>query len=179
MEFEISAIFVIEVLGRPAEHVASALEQLIESLGREENVQISSRKIYPPKQTEKTQNMFLAFAEVELKANALARIAELCFVYMPSSVEIIKPYDLKMTLNDANAILNLLVARLHNYDAIAKRMVIENTILQNQLKQAGIIDLHGEEKAEQKQAARGKRKKQQKIEKPRKKKQAITKKKKA
>ncbi len=154
MEFEISAILIIEVLGRPAEHVASALNQLTETIGREQDVQIINKKIYPPKQTEKTQDMFLAFAEIELKAKNLARLTELCFAYMPSSIEIIKPYDLKMTLNDANAILNLLTARLHNYDAIAKRLTIENAILQNQLRQAGIIKQQipqQQEKAEQKQ----------------------------
>lgn len=139
MPDEITAILIIEVLGRPAEHVATALEQLIERLGKEQELQVTNKKIYEPKQTEKTQNMFLAFAEIEIKVKNLARLAEICFAYMPSSVEIIQPYDLKMTLNDANAILNLLVARLHGYDSIAKRLTIENAILQNQLRQAGII----------------------------------------
>ena len=138
MESEITAVLVIEVLGRPAEHVASALEQLVERLGKESGIQIVNKKLYEPKETEKTKGMFFAFAEIEIKTSAIIRLAEICFVYMPSSVEIVRPYELKMTLNDATAILNMLVARLHNYDAIAKSLTIENTILQNQLKQGQI-----------------------------------------
>ncbi|MBS3090254.1 hypothetical protein J4433_00610 [Candidatus Pacearchaeota archaeon] len=139
MESEITAVLVIEVLGRPAEHVASALEQLVERLGKESEIQVVNKKFYKPKESEKTKGMFFAFAEIEIKTSTITRLAEICFSYMPSSVEIVHPYELKMTLNDANAILNLLVARLHNYDAIAKSLTIENTILQNQLRQAGII----------------------------------------
>ena len=139
MEHEITAVLVIELLGRPAEHIASALEQLIEKLGKEPEIQIVKNKIYPPKESEKTKGIFFTFAEIEIKVKNLSRLAEICFVYMPSSVEIIQPYELKIQLNDANALLNLLVGRLHNYDAIAKRLTIENTILQNQLKQLGAI----------------------------------------
>lgn len=139
MESEITAILVIEVLGRPAEHVASALEQLVERLGKEPEIQIVNKRFYKPKEAEKTKGMFFAFVDIEVKTRTISRLAEICFAYMPSSVEIVQPYELKMTLNDANAILNLLVARLHNYDAIAKSLTIENTILQNQLRQAGII----------------------------------------
>lgn len=158
MEFEINAVLVIEVLGRPPEHIASALSELIERLGKEQDIKVTNKKIYPPKQAEKSESMFIAFAEVELNAKDLARLAELCFAYMPSSIEIVKPYDLKMTLNDANAILNLLLGRLHNYDAIAKRMIIENTILQNQLKQAGIIKQQIPQQQEQKSTKKQKSK---------------------
>jgi archaellin len=130
MGFEVQAVFVIEVLGRPAEHITMALNTLIEQLAGEKDIELANKKIFPPKPTE---NMFLTFAEVEVRAKNLSRIAELCFTYMPSSVEIVHPSDLKFNLNDANAMLNLLVARLHQYDAIAKKINVENAILQRQL----------------------------------------------
>ncbi|MFH0831620.1 MAG: hypothetical protein V1886_02020 [archaeon] len=139
MEYKLTAVLVIEMLGRPVEHLASAMEQLVERLGNESQCQIEKKKIFEPKESGKASGMFFSFAEVEIKVSELSRLAEICFSYMPSSVEIINPYEIKLTLNEANAVLNLLVARLHNYDSIAKRLTIENTILQNQLRQAGII----------------------------------------
>lgn len=139
MEYKLTAVLVIEMLGRPVEHVASAMEQLVERLGNERECQIEKKKIFEPKESDKAKGMFLSFAEVEMKVKDISRLSEICFSYMPSSVEIINPYEIKLTLNEANAVLNLLVARLHNYDAIAKRLTIDNTILQNQLRQAGVI----------------------------------------
>lgn len=159
MESEITAVIIIEVLGRPAEHIANALEQLIERLAKEKDVQVMNKKIFPPKPTEK---MFITFAEAEIKVKDITKLAEICFVFMPSSVEIIEPSDLKLKLSDANALLNFLVARLHNYDAIAKRLSIENMILQNKLKQVSPIGMQTSQGNVQQDSTRIKQLEQQK-----------------
>lgn len=133
MEFEknVRAMLVIEILGKPADYVEQTLNGLIDRLGTEKNVEILSKKFYEPKPAE---TLFVAFSEVEIAVPSFFRLLEICFLYMPSSVEITEA-DLKFSMNDANMLVNGLVTRLHQYDAIAKKITFENNILKNQLQQ--------------------------------------------
>lgn len=134
-EKKVHAIIIIEVLGKPAEHIDAAIHDLVERLGKENSVEVLNKKFYEPKPTE---TLFITFCEVEIAVPSLLRLMEICFAYMPSSVEIIQPIDLSFNLNDATFILNALISRLHQYDAIAKKITFENMILKNQLQQIGV-----------------------------------------
>ena len=57
------------------------------------------------------------------------------FGYMPSNIEIISPEKLTLQNIDLNEIGNGLVSRLHNYDAIAKRLVVEKEFLLSKIKE--------------------------------------------
>ncbi len=134
MEFEknIKAMLVIEILGKPADYVEQTLHGLIDKLGTEKNVEILNKKFYEPKPTE---TLFVAFSEVEIAVPSFFRLLEICFLYMPSSIEVTEPEDLRFNLSDANLLVNGLATRLHQYDAIAKKITFENNILKNQLQQ--------------------------------------------
>jgi hypothetical protein len=134
MEFEkkVKALLIIEVLGKPPEHVLQALKDLVERMGKEKDVEIISKKFNEPKPA---QTLFVTFAEVEIAVPDLFKLFEICFSYMPASVEIFEPADLKFAISDANLIINGLMSRLHQYDAVAKRLSFENMILKNQLQQ--------------------------------------------
>ena len=120
---------IFEVLGKPAEHVEKALEMLLEKLGKEKNLEIIEKKVHKAKLIEKTKNVFTSFAEVEVVILNLPRIIEIIFDYMPSSVEIIEPTILNLKNEDANALLNDLAIRLHQYDAFSKKLRLEREIL--------------------------------------------------
>lgn len=156
-EKKLRVTFIIEVIGRPAEHIFKALEDLIARLAVEQDVQVVNKKIHEPKEAEKAKNLFVTFAEVEFLTTTLDRLIELCFIYMPSSVEIIEPAEMRFTLNDANAILNSLLSRLHKYDEIAKTMIMQTQMLQSQLKHyEGLAALQSKatQPAEKKKAAK-------------------------
>ncbi|MFH1249181.1 MAG: hypothetical protein V1660_03445 [archaeon] len=129
---KINAILILEILGKPPGYLYETLNGLVGKLSNEKDVTLINKKLYDPKPTE---NLFVAFAELEIQVPSLMRLIEICFAYMPSSVEIVEPADLNINLNDANAIINNLMARLHQYDAIAKRITFENNILKNQMQQ--------------------------------------------
>jgi hypothetical protein len=141
---EINSIILIEVLGRPAEHVKEAINGLLEKLSNEKGVKIVSKKIHEPvpaKSHDKTSNLFISFMELDLTFQSLARLLEICFAYMPSSVEIVKPAELRIKLNDINVILNFLLSRLHQYDAVAKKLTIENMVMQKKLHELGVSEI--------------------------------------
>lgn len=132
----VKALLVIEVMGKPAEHIDQAIHDLVERLGKEQDVDILNKKFYEPKPTE---TLFITFCEVEIAVPSLSKLSEIGFNYMPSSIEIFEPSDLRFNINDANSLINGIIVRLHQYDAIAKRITFENMILKNQLQQVGAI----------------------------------------
>jgi len=141
MSEEVSAIIIIEVLGRPAEHVKKAINRLIEKLADERGVSVVEKRVHEPRIVEKAETLFLSFAEIELKVSDISKLFHICFSYLPSSVEIVEPSEIKVKLPHINEVVNFLVTRLHQYDAIAKRLSVENTILHKKLRELGVKEI--------------------------------------
>lgn len=139
MASEIKAILIFEMLGRPAEHLKSTLGTFIEKISEEDGVKILNKKVNEPKRLDKAkQELFTTFSEVEIEFKDLDAFFKVIFVYMPSHIEIIHPNRLDMDSYNFNSLVNEIIRRLHQYDEIAKKMIIERNILQAQLQQQGI-----------------------------------------
>ncbi|MBI5148473.1 hypothetical protein HZA33_02220 [Candidatus Pacearchaeota archaeon] len=168
---QVKAGLIIEVLGRPPEHIVESLNQLIENMSKENGVSIMHKKIHEAKKIPENETLFTTFAEIEIEVRDIYKLIEIIFIYMPSSVEVFDPSEIKLKLDDVNMIINSLAARLHKYDAIAKRLNMERIILEKQLQEKGIKSAVA--KLEEKEARQGK--KQIKQEKGKQKKQGKSK----
>ena len=126
---QISAKFILEILGRPAEHLTTALEELIAKIGTEKGIVLVSKKINKPTPVEKAENLWTAFADIELKFETLPHFFNAVMTYMPAHVEVFDPESLKFNTFQLNELANFVVAKLHNYDALAKRLMGEREIL--------------------------------------------------
>ena len=141
-EQEINALLILEVLGRPKEHIFSALAGLIEQLNKEKGVKVLAKNIKEPRELKKEeqpaqaqqQELYVTFAEVEIQVTSLFDLIGVMFKYMPSHVEILSPENISSSNADWNDMLNDLTRRLHAYDEVARVMQMENAILKNQLK---------------------------------------------
>lgn len=158
----INAIIMLEILGKPAEHITKILTEIVDKLGSEKDVEIINKKIAEPKSVEGKENLFTSFAEIEIQTT-IGKLMAICFGYMPSHVEIISPEELKIKNNDLNMVLNELVRRLHQYDELAKGLMIEREILAKKI-QAGEIKIaenkrEGEKKVEEKKVKKRQKKK--------------------
>lgn len=134
---KVRANLIIEILGRPAEHIVSSLNLLIDQMSKEQGVSVSGRRVNEPKKIKENDTLFTTFAEVEVEARDVYKIIELIFIYMPSSIEIFDPSEIRLKIDDANMIVNSLAARLHKYDAVAKRLNMERIILERQVEKLG------------------------------------------
>jgi len=130
----IRSTVVIEVLGKPADYLDKVLKKTIEEMGKRKDIEVLEKKFYEPTPIEK---MFSTFTELELLFKDMKTLTEFVFEYMPSNIEIIEPKDLKFGLNNANEFINKLTARMHQFDAIAKRVGFENKLLRHKLEQLG------------------------------------------
>jgi len=155
-EQKIRVMFVIEMMGRPPEHLVETMEQLIERLGKEKGVKVIDKKIHDPIEYEEKENdgekgneekkkenekklaveyrLYTTFAEIEAEFEGLGPLFMMTFNYMPSNIEIISPESFVLKNSDFSSILTGIVVRLHRYDEIAKKLNMDNQILQNQLR---------------------------------------------
>ncbi|MBU3913538.1 MAG: hypothetical protein KKB21_01345 [Nanoarchaeota archaeon] len=134
MAEKIQAVMIFEILGKPPEYINETLSGIIEKMGGEKGVSITSKKIHEPKPVENSE-VFTSFAEVEAEVEGLQRLMTILFAYMPAHIEILAPSELRLKNFDFCASCNDILAKLHNYDGVAKTMLYERNNLLNQLNQ--------------------------------------------
>jgi hypothetical protein len=121
MAGKITGIMIIEIAGRPAQHIKDALVAHVGQIKGLKYAKLINATYSEPRKIEGVeQEMYSCFAEVEVESLDFADMMNLVFDFMPSSFEIIEPSEVKMSLSDATSVLNTLSGRLHKYDEIAK-----------------------------------------------------------
>lgn len=117
---------IVEMAGRPAEHLTEALEKHIGILNDVKDIEVHSIKVSEPREIEIGEKvsteevMFTAFAEADFECDSFGRLSETMFDFMPSSVEVIEPVKISMDMQDATNLLNNISGRMHRYDEFAK-----------------------------------------------------------
>ena len=132
---KIHAILLLEIIGRPAEHLTATLEQLIKEMGEEKGVSVIGKKI-----------IYLNI---------------LMFKYMPAHIEVVSPENISMQNNEWSDLLSELVRRLHAYDEVARVLGVEKDILEKRLRE--IMEQQGKAAPSTKEEKLGKAKKPKKI----------------
>ena len=125
MEQKIVFRTIIEVLGKPKEHVETALKSYIEKLKTNKQYTLLSEEFAEVKK-EDEQELWLTFAELEVETNEIQDLIAFCFDYMPSSIEIIRPKDFQFKDNDVSQFLNDLQAKLHHVDMVVKQVKMQH-----------------------------------------------------
>lgn len=131
---KIEARLVIEIMGRPPEHIKETLQTLVLRMADEKGVEIVDKQYHDPIPVEESKDLFTAFVEVEAKFDGPVEFFGTVFNYMPANVEVIHPANLKMQSNSVSELANFVLGKLHQYDAVVKRTINERDILVNQLK---------------------------------------------
>ncbi len=115
---------VIEVIGKPKEHVEEALKRYIEKIKNDEKYQILREEYAEVKQQE--NSFWGTFAELEIEAKDVQDLIGFCFDYMPSVIEILEPSKIELKDREFSDFFNDLQAKLHQVDMIAKQVKLEN-----------------------------------------------------
>lgn len=108
---------VVEVLGTPQEHVEKTIKLIIERFKEEEGVKVITAKGY---EAEKIKAFWSTFCDLEFQVEDFEKLTNICFNYMPSSLEIVEPPEMKIQVSQMNNFLNDLMGKLHGYDMIIK-----------------------------------------------------------
>ena len=134
-EQKITAMLMIEVLGRPKEHLIETLEDIKKKIDAEKGVKVTNIDIKEPTLAKDQKDLFTTFAEIEVEVNQPSLLAILMFKYMPSHIEIVEPENIKFSNNAFADMLGEISRRLHQYDEILKVMQMEKKVLQNKLEE--------------------------------------------
>ena len=125
---------IIEVLGKPKEHIEKAIREYVEKIKKDTGFIILNADFAGSE--EKEDGLWAAFVELDMVVKGLPKLIAFCFDYMPSSVEISKPEELLMQKSTIENLMNDLQARLHTVDMIVKKQKNENEFLKHNLNKA-------------------------------------------
>ena len=119
---------IVEMAGKPAEHLKSTLEKHMDILNSVKGMEVHSINVSDAKKIEEIggkklpagEEMFTAFAEADFEVESFTMLTQVMFDFMPSSVEVTEPANVSLTTKEATDLLNNISGRLHRYDEIAK-----------------------------------------------------------
>ena len=109
---------IIEVLGKPKEHVEKAISDYVEHIKQDSELVVLNEDYSEMKEQGK---LWSKFVELDLVIKGTQKLIGFCFEYMPSSIEVVKPEHLTMTNPELSNFLNDLQARLHSVDMVVKQ----------------------------------------------------------
>jgi len=133
---KIQARMILEILGRPKDYMLSALSQLIERLSKENGILILEKKVHEPVHVKDSKDLYTTFVELTLQIDTITQYFGILFAYMPSNIEVIFPESLTLNNCEFNELSIRLAQRLHDYDTITKKCLMEKTIAENKLKES-------------------------------------------
>ena len=121
---------IIEILGKPKEHVEKTLKMYIEKIKNDPELIVLNTEF---SETAEKEKLFATFSELDMVIKGIPKLIAFCFDYMPSSIEITKPEEFIMKKSNVEDLINDLQARLHNVDMIVKNQKNENDFLKQNL----------------------------------------------
>ncbi|MBU2523495.1 MAG: hypothetical protein KKE23_04385 [Nanoarchaeota archaeon] len=123
---------IIEILGKPKEYIQQVLRTMLEKMKKEERFEVVKEVVAEPREHE---GYFTSFVDLEIVIKDMNALQEFIFAYLPSSVEIVTPTELNLSLNDANILFNNMAARLHSYDEFTKKLKVANILMTKKLRE--------------------------------------------
>ena len=132
---KIQAQLILEILGRPAEHVKEALNTMVMKLGAEPGIKLIEKTYHEPIKVPESKDLYTSFAEVIIEFEKIENYFGVIFAYMPAHIEIIHPTNFSFSNFDFNELGNKIIHRLHEYDALTKTVVNERNFLFEKLKE--------------------------------------------
>jgi hypothetical protein len=137
---KIIANTIIEIVGAPAEHIKETMDKVSKIIKENKDYELITQETSEPKENEfdhpskKGEKIivFSIFTEFEISFKNFDALTNFCFEFMPSSIEVLEPLELKMEAQDINNSLNDILARLHHQSKI----IMEYAALKKKIQEA-------------------------------------------
>lgn len=143
MSEKIRALFIFEILGKPADYIKDSLSKLVGELAKNKNIEVIRKVVHEPKEVEEKDNngknkekvtseLYTTFAEVELIAEVKLILAIVLNMF-PAHVEIIEPNEFRFKNFELSSFLTDLTVKIHKYDEVTKVLMLERNQLLRKL----------------------------------------------
>jgi len=127
----IVARITVEILGSPKEHIEQTMVETIKKLHEEKNIKILKKDVYECQQME--NKLWSTFADIEFETPELRRLQDVCYDYMPSTIEILEPAGMEIDCNEFADLLNDILTKLHKHNMVLQKLKTENIFLVKEL----------------------------------------------
>ena len=124
----IKATTIIEIAGKPKEHVSETLNRVLELIKTNTNFKLIEHELNEPKTVQDSTQIYSSFGEFEIEFPNMDTLNGFCFDFMPSSIEIIEPEKITIDSGEMNNLLNDTITKLHQYDRVLKTYMIKEKI---------------------------------------------------
>ena len=121
----IKANTIIEIVGKPKEHIIEVMDKAVSLIKTNNSFRYISHSTETPHSIPQSDKIFSTFSEFEIEFPDLLSLSGFCFDFMPSSIEIIEPENIKTKSSELKDTLNDLLAKLHQYDMVLKKYILE------------------------------------------------------
>lgn len=119
---------IMEVMGFPEEHVKEVMKQVIDKIKAEQKV--LKVQEFDVKQI---KEFWSTYSEFEMSFADVREVMQFCFRYTPSSIEIVYPEHFDVDSMEINALLNDVLAKVHDNDMIVKNAIVQIRALRSKL----------------------------------------------
>ena len=114
---------IIEIIGKPLEHVDNVLNDIKEKI--KSDYEVKTIKKFKPKEN---RGVFHGFIEADIYFKDFDEFTSFSFKYYPSSLEIIEPGDFSLNLVTFNSFFNDLLLKLHALGYQLKNVISERDL---------------------------------------------------
>ena len=118
---------ILEIVGKPKEHIEQTMDMYIEKIKKDKNLDLV--KIERPEAESHEKDIFSVIAELEIKAKTGGDVMLFCYEYMPGSVEVLEPGELVFKAHEFTAFINDVQSKLHKVDMVVKKLSAENQVI--------------------------------------------------
>jgi len=126
---EILAQVAFEVVGNPKEHVETTIRSFVENIKKDHAITVITEEYGEAEEVQGSQGLWGAYADTEMLIGSLDKLIWLCVNFMPASIEIIAPEELKLKEKDLTNWLNDLLAKLHEISITVRQANIKDELL--------------------------------------------------
>ena len=108
---EIEAHTILELVGKPEEHIQKMLDMLLVQIDDSEGIQITAKDVEPPEETE--DGLYGTFAELTVTFESVKDVTHFALNYSPASLEILEPDTVTLDGETFNSIYGDILAKIH------------------------------------------------------------------
>ncbi len=125
----IKARSVIEVMGQPEELVEKTLKKMEDNIKK--NFKLEESFTAEPKKSGK--KFYTSFIELTINYDNIQQLFEYMTYYTPTLIEIIEPYEIKISAGELENLSNNILGKIHEIDSKLKTVHSTNKMLTRKL----------------------------------------------
>lgn len=116
-----------ELIGSPKEHVEKTIKGYVNNVKNDSQITVLNEEFGEPEKTE--GNLWSTYVDAEMLVNNLEKLIWLCVNFMPGTIEIIAPKELKFKEKELTNWLNDLLAKLHEISHGVRQTNIKDELI--------------------------------------------------